>query len=166
MPGLYTDLLKSKFFCIHDTWVWAGNHPKDFSCVLWDSISFKKGAFWEGWWPLLECVKLNALLSIDRHHRGYSSANLSSFQTLSLDTFCLEWEGKEHDVEAGVSQALGSKHPGPAFLPVISKSAEAAWKRWGLSPVRKTYGFLWLHDSKSCLCLLICIKEKELIMAE
>lgn len=167
MPGLYSGLLKSNSFGIHDTWVWAGNHPKGFASVLWDSISLKKGVFWEGWWPFLECVKLNPLLSIDRHHRGYSSANPSSFQTLSLVTFCLEREGKEHNLETGVSWALGSKHLGPAFVPVISKSGQGACEQWELSPVRKTHSFLWLQDSKSRLCLLIiCIKEKKVIVRE
>lgn len=44
MPGLYSGLLKSRSFFIHDTRAWAGNLPKDFGFVLWDSNSLKKGS--------------------------------------------------------------------------------------------------------------------------
>lgn len=141
-PGLYKDSFKIKV--LSKSWrvglSWKSSKGFQLCAWVWFSLVvvccfwffFFRNELFEGLWPLLECGKLNSLLPIDRHRKGYSNANLFSFQTLSLDTFCLESEGKEQDVKTGVSWVLGSKHPDLAFVPVISESGAAVWDRWGL----------------------------------
>lgn len=163
MSGLYTVPLKIRV--LPQSWQldqgWKSFKGFWLCARVWFSFC-KTFSFSEGLGPLLGCGKLNPLLSTDRHGRGYSSANLPSFQTLSLDTFYLGQEGKEDDAETDVSWVLGSKYSGPAFVPVIFESGAAVWAIQGLSPARNIHSFLWHQDSKSCLYLLIiCTKEKQ-----